>query len=70
MKMKTFAEYPEIGGSTRCGARSESDGGALTKRNHCRRGGRDDGHDWTHGLLEMTERIRVWWAKIGFDGGL
>ena len=70
MNISMYVEYPDIGGSRSYVVRTESDGGAQTKNHHCRRGGRDDGHDWTHGLLEMTERSRVWWAKIGFDGGL
>ena len=61
-------EYPEIGGSRSCGVRAESDGGAQTKIPQCRYGGREVEHEWDAGLHNMTERIRVRWAKIDVGG--
>ena len=68
MKILMYTEYPEIGGSRSCVVRAESDGGSQTKNPHCRHGGRVDKHEWDAGLHNMTERIRVRWAKIGVCG--
>ena len=63
-----YAEYPEIGGSRSYVVRAESDGGAQSNNPHCRHGGREDEQEWDAGLHNMTERIRVRWAKIGVGG--